>query len=269
VKLYPEGANRKKQLMLGKNVAIGDNKFLIIAGPCAVEGEEQLTEIAKFISKTNNIVLRGGVYKPRTSPHDFQGMGLEGAKLLSRIGKQYDLPVITEITDSRQIEFLDQLVDIYQIGSRNMYNYDLLKEVGKTDKPVLLKRGMAATIKEWLLAASYIELNGNNKIILCERGIRTFETYTRNTLDLSAVVAIKYISHYPIVVDPSHATGRKEMIIPLAKAALIAGADGVMVEVHNDPKQALCDGQQSLNLDEYGKLVSELEFLTKIMKDYE
>ncbi|MBK9390664.1 MAG: 3-deoxy-7-phosphoheptulonate synthase [Bacteroidetes bacterium] len=241
-----------------KGTFVGGNGIVIIAGPCAVESREQLFSTARSVSKSGAKILRGGAFKPRSSPYSFQGMGEEGLKLLKEISTETGQPVVTEVMDTRQIELVSQYADILQIGSRNMQNYPLLKEAGMTKKPILLKRGMMATIEEFLLAAEYILNQGNDNVILCERGIRTFETSTRNTLDLSAVPMLKQLSHLPVIVDPSHGTGLRWMVPSMAKAAIAAGADGVIMEVHYKPETALCDGQQSLSSDEFGSLMVDL-----------
>ncbi|OFX37887.1 MAG: 3-deoxy-7-phosphoheptulonate synthase [Bacteroidetes bacterium GWE2_41_25] len=241
-----------------KETELGGKGIVVIAGPCAVESREQLFATARSVMAGGAKILRGGAFKPRSSPYNFQGLGEEGLKLLREVSSDTGLPVVTEVMDTRQIELVSQYADILQIGSRNMQNYPLLKEAGMSRKPVLLKRGMMATIEEYLLAAEYILNQGNDKVILCERGIRTFETSTRNTLDLSAVPMLKQLTHLPVIVDPSHGTGLRWMVPSMAKAAIAAGADGLIMEVHNDPEQALCDGQQSLSLDEFSLLMTEL-----------
>ena len=240
-------------------IKVGGSEIVIIAGPCAVESREQLFETARSVRAGGANILRGGAFKPRSSPYSFQGMGEEGLKLLSLVREETGLPIVTEVMDTRQIELVASYADMLQIGSRNMQNFPLLKEAGMCRKPILLKRGMMATIEEFLLAAEYILSHGNDQIILCERGIRTFETSTRNTLDLSAVPMLKRLSHLPVIVDPSHGTGIRWMVPPMAKAAIAVGADGLIMEVHYKPEEALCDGSQSLSLDEFDKLVSELE----------
>lgn len=240
---------------LGDGVKIGDGSISVISGPCAIESYEQMDKIAEVISRNGSKIIRGGAFKPRTSPYSFQGLGEEGLEIIKAVAKKYNLKVVSEIMDTRDIEMVSKYVDIIQIGSRNMQNFSLLREVGRQDKPILLKRGMTATIEEWLSAAEYIAYEGNDKIILCERGIRTFETYTRNTLDLAAVPIIKNLSKLPIIVDPSHGTGRRELVIPMAKAAIALGADGVMVEIHPCPELSVSDSQQTLDLDEYVKLL--------------
>lgn len=237
---------------------IGGKKIALIAGPCSVESEEQITEIAKEVKELGAGFLRGGAFKPRTSPYSFQGLELEGLELLKKAKEKTGLPIVTEIMSTNMIEKFVQDVDVIQVGARNMQNFDLLKELGKTNKPILLKRGLSATIEELIMSAEYIMAGGNENVILCERGIRTFETYTRNTLDLSAIPAIKKLSHLPVIVDPSHAAGKAWMVEPLSKAAIAVGADGLIIEVHNDPANALCDGQQSVKPEEYGKLLEDL-----------
>ena len=247
-------------------VQIGGKKLAVIAGPCSVETPEQIEGVAQAIKAAGATMLRGGAFKPRTSPYSFQGLQDKGLDMLCQAGKKAHLPVVTEIMSADKIDlFLEDNVDIIQIGTRNMQNFELLKAVGKTRKPVLLKRGLSATIEEWLMSAEYIMAGGNRNVILCERGIRTFETYTRNTLDLSAVLAVKHKSHLPIVVDPSHATGKRWMVEALSKAAIAAGADGVMIEVHNNPDKALCDGAQSITPDMFARLMDSLRQLAPIV----
>ena len=244
--------------------SIGGKKISIIAGPCSIESKEQILEIASSVKKSGARFLRGGAFKPRTSPYSFQGMGEEGLELLKLAREETGLPIVTELMSPEQVGKFKDDVDIIQIGARNMQNFELLKEVGRTRKPVLLKRGMSATIKEFLMSAEYIMAGGNENVILCERGIRTFENYTRNTLDLSAIPVIKKLSHLPIIVDPSHATGIWWLVEPLAKAAIAVGADGIMVEVHNDPNNAKCDGEQSITPQRFEQLVRTLEKLAQI-----
>lgn len=241
----------------GKSIDLNKEK-LMIAGPCAIESYEQLLETAKFVKKMGANVLRGGAYKPRTFPKSFQGLGQEGLDILKAVKKEVEIPVITEVMDARNLDSVYEVADIIQIGSRNMQNFSLLSEVGKQNKPVFLKRGMSATIKEWIGAAEYIINEGNYKIIMCERGIRTFDDYTRNTLDLTSVPIIHKETNYHIVVDPSHSTGIRELVKPMSKAALACGADGLMVEVHPDPDNALSDGMQSLSFKEYEDLMKEI-----------
>ena len=238
---------------------IGGEKIALIAGPCSVESEEQITNIASSVKMCGAGFLRGGAFKPRTSPYSFQGLELQGLELLKLAKKKTGLPIVTEIMSTSMIEKFNEEVDIIQVGARNMQNFDLLKELGKIKKPILLKRGLSATIEELLMSAEYIMAGGNEQVILCERGVRTFENYTRNTLDLSAIPVIKKLSHLPIIIDPSHATGKSWMVEPLSKAAIAAGADGLIIEVHNDPKNALCDGQQSITPEEYKILVEKLK----------
>lgn len=240
-------------------VKVGGSDIVVIAGPCAVESREQLFETARSVKSSGASILRGGAFKPRSSPYNFQGLGEEGLKLLGIIKQETGLPVVTEVMDTRQVELVSSYADMIQIGSRNMQNYPLLKEAGMCRIPVLLKRGMMATVEEFLLAAEYILNQGNEQVILCERGIRTFETSTRNTLDLSAVPMLKRLSHLPVIVDPSHGTGLRWMVPAMAKAAVAVGADGLIMEVHYKPEEALCDGYQSLNLDEFARLVADLK----------
>ncbi len=240
-------------------IKIGGNKIAIIAGPCSVESEEQIIEIAKEVKEIGANFLRGGAFKPRTSPYAFQGLKYEGLELLKKARERTGLPIVTELMSPYDIETFVENVDVIQVGARNMQNFDLLKELGKTNKPILLKRGLSATIEEWLMSAEYIMSGGNENVILCERGIRTFETYTRNTLDLSAIPAVKKLSHLPVIVDPSHSAGKYWMVEPLAKAAIAVGADGLIIEVHNDPANALCDGPQSIKPKKFAKLMEDLK----------
>ena len=244
--------------------AVGEGTFTVIAGPCSVESREQLVSIAEDVKRSGATCLRGGAFKPRTSPYSFQGLENEGLKLLLEAKKETGLPIVTEIMSETQIDdFAD--VDVIQVGARNMQNFRLLKALGQTNKPILLKRGLSATIEEWLMSAEYVLAGGNPNVILCERGIRTFETYTRNTLDLSAVLAVKRQSHLPIVVDPSHATGKRWMVADLAKAAVAAGADGLMIEVHNNPDKAWCDGAQSITPAMFADLMDSLRKLAPVV----
>lgn len=245
------------------DIEIGGKNIVIMAGPCAVESREQLFESAMAVKRAGAHFLRGGAYKPRTSPYSFQGLEEEGLKMLSEARELTGLKIVTEVMDVHSVEKVAEYADVLQIGARNMQNFSLLKAVGKINKPVLLKRGLAATLEEWLSAAEYILNEGNKDVILCERGIRTFETYTRNTLDLSAVPAIKKLSHLPIIVDPSHGTGRWHLVPSMAKAAVAAGADGLIIEVHPDPKNALSDGPQSLTPDNFESLVKELKIIAE------
>lgn len=242
-------------------VKIGGPKIVVIAGPCSVESREQLTETTRIVKKYGAAILRGGAFKPRTSPYSFQGLREKGLELLAEIGQEFDIPVVSEIMNTQNIHLLTDSVDILQVGSRNMHNTALLEEVGKTKKPVLLKRGMSATIEEFLFAAEYIMVNGNKNVILCERGIRTFEPTSRFTLDINAIPMLKKISHLPVIVDPSHSAGNWWMVPDLAKAAIAAGADGLIIEVHFDPDTALCDGAQSLSPASFKKLMHELVYI--------
>ena len=246
-------------------VKIGGDNFTVMAGPCSVESEEQIISVANDVKASGAKILRGGAYKPRTSPYAFQGLALEGLDLLKEARKVTGLPIITEIPSIDLIPRFVEEVDIIQVGARNMQNFELLKALGKIDKPILLKRGLCNTINEWLMAAEYILAGGNNKVILCERGIRTYETYTRNTLDLSAVLAVKELSHLPVIVDPSHSTGRWSMVEAMSKAALACGADGIIVEVHNNPECALCDGAQSLKPAKFDKMMGQLRLIAPIV----
>ncbi|ABY94639.1 3-deoxy-7-phosphoheptulonate synthase [Thermoanaerobacter brockii subsp. lactiethylicus] len=246
-----------------EDVKIGGNNIVIMAGPCAVESREQLFESAMAVKKAGAQFLRGGAFKPRTSPYSFQGLEEEGLKMLKEAKELIGLKIVTEVMDVHSVELVAQYADVLQIGARNMQNFPLLKAVGRINKPVLLKRGLAATLEEWLSAAEYILSEGNKDVILCERGIRTFETYTRNTLDLSAVPAIKKLSHLPIVVDPSHGTGKWHLVAPMAKAAIAAGADGLIIEVHPDPKNALSDGAQSLTPENFEALCQDIKVIAK------
>ncbi|MCG2712865.1 MAG: 3-deoxy-7-phosphoheptulonate synthase [Candidatus Omnitrophica bacterium] len=249
----PENSNIKI-----KDVTIGGETIVIMGGPCAIENLETLREIAYNVKKAGATVLRGGAFKPRTSPYSFQGLGVEGLKIMKQVCDEVGLLSISEVIDPRDVELMADYVDIMQVGARNMQNFNLLKEIGKAKRPVLLKRGMMATIKEFLMSAEYILNEGNFNVILCERGIRTFETYTRNTLDINAVPAIKILSHLPIIVDPSHATGKWDLVTPVSKAAIAAGADGLLVEVHVHPEEAVSDGTQSLNTENFEAMVKEV-----------
>jgi len=246
-------------------VKVGGSEVIAMAGPCSIESAEQTSEVAKSVAASGARVLRGGAFKPRTSPYSFQGKGEEGLKWMRAAGDQYGMAVVSEVMDARQIEMMMRYVDCLQVGARNMQNFDLLKELGRVRKPVLLKRGLSATYEEWLLSAEYILAGGNGQVILCERGIRTFETYTRNTLDIAAIPVIKKRSHLPIVVDPSHGTGRREKVIPMARAAVAAGADGLIIEVHNNPEKALSDGPQSLYPEQFDRLMGELRIIAPVL----
>jgi len=247
-----------------KGITIGGKELAIIAGPCAIENEEQIFTIAGELSKRGVKILRGGAFKPRTSPYSFQGLGEEGLKLMSRAAREFGLSIITEVMSVEQVDLVAEYADILQVGARNMQNFMLLKELGRIKKPVMLKRGMSATLEELLLSAEHILSNGNRQVILCERGIRTFETYTRNTLDLSAIPSLKKLSHLPVIVDPSHGTGRWELVGPMAKSAIVAGADGLMIEVHPNPKAALSDGAQTLNFKNFSQLLKEMSAIANV-----
>jgi len=250
---------KETTLITVKGRTIGGKKIPVIAGPCAVENRTIIMSIAEKVKEAGASFVRGGAFKPRTSPYSFQGLGEEGLKYLAEAGNKTGLPVVTELMDPRDLEIMVKYADIIQIGARNMQNFRLLLEVGSVQKPVLLKRGLSATIKEWLMSAEYIMSRGNHQVILCERGIRTFETATRNTLDLSAVPVLKQLTHLPVVVDPSHGVGKWDLVAPMAKAAVAAGADGLLIEVHTNPEEAMSDGEQSLKTDAFMKLMQELK----------
>lgn len=257
-------ANRKYHpddsiIDMGGGVSIGGEQLVVIAGPCSVESKEQIVGVAQDVKKSGALAMRGGAYKPRTSPYAFQGMGVEGVRLLMEAREKTGMPIVTELMSADQLPFFEECVDVIQIGARNMQNFDLLKKVGRSHKPVLLKRGLSSTIEEWLMSAEYIMSEGNTNVILCERGIRTFETFTRNTLDLSAVLAVKQLSHLPVVVDPSHACGKAWMVERMAMSAVAAGADGLIIEVHNDPEHALCDGAQSITPQQFAAMMPKLD----------
>jgi len=259
-------ANRKYHpddtvISFPNGAAIGDGRLCVIAGPCSVESEAQIVEVAQAVQQSGAAALRGGAFKPRTSPYSFQGMGNDGIRLLQEAKQATGLPIVTEIMSTDNIEMFEMCVDVIQVGARNMQNFDLLKQLGHTTKPILLKRGLSSTIEEWLMSAEYIMAGGNEQVILCERGIRTFETFTRNTLDLSAVLAVKKLSHLPVVVDPSHACGQAWMVERMSLAAVAAGADGLIIEVHNDPPHAKCDGAQSITPDQFAVLMEKLKAL--------
>ncbi|MCO6494533.1 MAG: 3-deoxy-7-phosphoheptulonate synthase [Bacteroidetes bacterium] len=248
-----------------KGVEIGGDNFNLIAGPCAVETEEQIHTIASYLSKKGVKILRGGAYKPRTSPYSFQGLKEEGLKYLKEAADRNNMAVITEVMDTNLVDKVYEYTDIFQVGTRNMQNFQLLKALSKSDKPVMLKRGWSSTIEEWLLAAEYLLLGGNSNVILCERGIRTFENSTRNTLDLNAVGLVKTLSHLPVFVDPSQATGVRNIVHPMCLAAMAAGADGIMVEVHNQPQEALSDGVQSIYFDQFDKITEDIYSLSSLI----
>lgn len=260
-KLTSRTWRREKTIVKARGVEIGGDKVVVMAGPCTIESEHQLFETARRVARAGARVLRGGAYKPRTSPYAFQGMGVEGLKLLRAAGDETNMATVSEVMEISQIDKMLDYVDILQVGARNMQNFNLLAALGQVRKPILLKRGLSATIQEWLLAAEYIMSGGNYEIILCERGIRTFETYTRNTLDISAIPVIDKLSHLPIIADPSHAVGRRDKVMPLARAIVAAGGDGVLIEVHHDPEKAVCDGPQSLYPEQFTQLMDELRII--------
>jgi len=260
-KLTSRTWKKEKTVVTARGVKIGGDEVVMMAGPCTIESETQLFETARRVARAGAKVLRGGAYKPRTSPYAFQGMGVEGLKLLRAAGDEFNMATVSEVMDLSQIEGMSQYVDIMQVGARNMQNFNLLTALGQIRKPILLKRGMSATIQEWLLAAEYIMSGGNYDIIFCERGIRTFETATRNTLDISAIPVVQKISHLPVIADPSHATGKRDKVMPMARAIVAAGGDGLLVEVHHDPDKALCDGPQSLYPDQFARLMDELRII--------
>lgn len=247
-----------------KNILIGGKEKVIISGPCSVENYDNMYSIAKELKKIGVHMLRGGAFKPRTSPYDFQGLKEEGLKILKSIGDELDMPIVTEVMDTQDIDLVSNYADMLQIGSRNMYNYSLLKAVGKLKTPILLKRGMSATLSEWLYAAEYILSNGNENVVLCERGIRTFETYTRNTLDLSSVAAIKQNYRIPVIVDPSHGTGRRELVTRMSIASIAAGADGLIIESHIDPNKAVSDSKQTVSMDTVNTIVKDIKKFDEI-----
>ena len=267
-----KSANRKfhpdNSVIRAGNTLVGDGNFAVIAGPCSVESEAQVTEIARAVKQSGATMLRGGAFKPRTSPYDFQGLKADGIEILLHAKCETGLPIVSEIMNANHLPMFEQ-VDVIQVGARNMQNFELLKELGKTQKTILLKRGLAATLKEFLMSAEYIMAGGNENIILCERGIRTFETYTRNTLDLSAVPVLHELTHLPVIVDPSHATGSAKLVEPMALAAAAAGADGLMIEVHNDPVHAMCDGAQSLTPEQFDKTMRHVRLVLDAISDIE
>jgi len=265
LKLCTWSSKPEKTIVQVRNVEIG-KEFAVMAGPCAVESEKQMTETARAVKASGAKFLRGGAFKPRTSPYAFQGLGLKGLKLLQMASQETGLPVVSEVTDPRDVSWVCEYADVIQVGARNMQNFTLLQEVGKAGKPVLLKRGMYSTLAELLNCAEYILAEGNPNVILCERGIRTFETYTRNTLDLSAVPALKEITHLPVIVDPSHATGRLSLIEPVSLGAVAVGADGLIIEVHNNPSEALCDKDQALTPEVFDGLMKKVLKLNKCME---
>lgn len=250
---------RKDDLILDVGgVEVGGDKVVVIAGPCSVESVDQVLKVAKEVKKFGAHMLRGGAFKPRTSPYSFQGLGEEGLKILSIAREETGLPIVTEVMDPRDIPLVSKYADVLQVGARNMQNYTLLKELGRANKPILLKRGFSASIEEWLGAAEYIAVEGNRNVILCERGIRTFETHTRFTLSVVSIPYVKKLSYLPVIADPSHATGRRDLVIPASRASIAAGADGLIVEVHPEPEKALSDGAQSITVDEFSELIKEV-----------
>ncbi|MEW6497650.1 MAG: 3-deoxy-7-phosphoheptulonate synthase [Cyanobacteriota bacterium] len=252
-------SNHNSIVRLSEQVAFGGKELVIISGPCAVESHSQMETVAQQLQRAPVQALRGGVFKPRTSPYSFQGLGLEGLEILSEVRSRYNIPVVTEVMSIGQIESIAAHADMLQVGSRNMQNFDLLKALGEVEKPILLKRGLAATIEEFVMAAEYIMSHGNSQVVLCERGIRSFDSYTRNVLDLGAVAALKQLTHLPVIVDPSHAVGKRELIAPLAKAAVACGADGLIIECHPEPEKSVSDARQALSLDDMVDLVHSLK----------
>jgi 3-deoxy-7-phosphoheptulonate synthase len=267
-KLVSRELQKEDTIVRGEGFRFGGGGFTVIAGPCAVESADQILDIARFLRDHGVDVLRGGAYKPRTSPYSFQGMETEGLDLLARAREETGLAIITEVVSAEDVPTVAEVADILQVGARNMQNFRLLQRVGRTDRPVFLKRGQSATLEEFLLAAEYVVAEGNPNVILCERGIRTFERYTRNTLDIAAVPLLKQLSHLPVVVDPSHATGRRDLVPPLAIAALAAGADGLMVEVHPDPENALSDGPQSLTYEMFARMIEDLDRVRSALRPH-
>lgn len=264
-KLASRSFKKEDSIIKIKDVVIGGNEVSVIAGPCSVESEEQIMTIAELVKKSGVKILRGGAFKPRSSPYSFQGLGEEGLKLLRKAGDTYGLLVITEILENSMIDLVYKYTDIFQVGARNMQNYSLLKELGSAKKPVMLKRGLSATVEDWLMSAEYILSNGNPNVFLCERGIRTFETYTRNTFDISAIPVVHKRSHLPVFADPSHATGLRDKVIPMARAAVAAGADGLMVEVHHDPEKALSDGPQALLPNQFEEMMTQVRLIANVI----
>ncbi len=264
-KLVSREAKPENTVVSIRGVEVGGDRVVVVAGPCAVESEEQTLEIARRVAAAGARLLRGGAYKPRTSPYSFQGLGLEGLKILARAREETGLPVVTEVLDTETAEEVAEYADCLQIGARNMQNFSLLKKVGRLNKPVLLKRGMSATIEEFLLSAEYILAEGNYQVILCERGVRTFADHTRNTLDLSAIPAVQRISHLPILADPSHGTGKRHKVIPLSRAAIAVGGDGLIIEVHHKPESALSDGPQALLPEQFAELMNQVRTLAAVM----
>lgn len=266
-KLASKAVQSEPTVLVVKGKKIGGGELFVIAGPCSIESKEQIEECARIASETGAQGLRGGAFKPRTSPYEFQGMGEEGLKILRDAAAKYDLVSVSEVMDASQIDLAAKYVDVLQIGARNMQNFTLLKELGRVKNPILLKRGFAATYQDLLLSAEYIISAGNPNVILCERGIRTFETYTRNTLDLNAVPALRELTHLPILSDPSHGTGKRDMVAPMARASIAAGADGVIVEIHPHPDQALTDAQQTIGFEAFAKMMKQLKMIHRVLKD--
>lgn len=264
-KLVSREFQKKDTIIKMKGLEIGGQEIIVIAGPCSVESREQTMEIAERVSKAGAKILRGGAFKPRTSPYSFQGLGEQGLQILREAADKYNLLVITEVMDREQIPLISQYTDIFQVGARNMQNFTFIRALGVIDKPVFLKRGIAATIEEWLMSAEYLLSGGNRSVMLCERGIRTFETYTRNTLDLSAIPIVQKLSHLPVFADPSHGTGLRDKVLPMARASVAAGADGIMVEVHNDPSHAKSDGAQSLYPEQFEDLMNQIRVIAEVI----
>ena len=265
-KLASRNFKEENTIIKIKDVEIGSNEIVLMAGPCSIESEDQIFRLAKVVAESGSKILRGGAFKPRTSPYSFQGMGEEGLKYMRAAADEYNLIIITEVMQIGQIEVVEKYTDIFQVGARNMQNFALLKELGNTRTPVMVKRGLAGTIEDWLMSAEYILANGNKDVMLCERGIRTFETYTRNTFDLSAIPVVHKRSHLPVIADPSHATGYRDQVPPMARAAVAAGADGLMIEIHDDLENAFSDGPQALLPDTYIDLVSELKIIANAIR---
>ena len=264
-KLASKSFKKDDSLIKFKDVVIGGNEVSVIAGPCSVESEEQIMIIAELVKKSGAKILRGGAFKPRSSPYSFQGLGEDGLKFLRKAADEFGLLVITEVLENSMIDLIYKYTDIFQVGARNMQNYSLLKELGSAKKPVMLKRGLSATVEDWLMSAEYILSNGNPNVFLCERGIRTFETYTRNTFDISAIPVVHKRSHLPVFADPSHATGLRDKVIPMARAAVAAGADGLMIEVHHDPEKALSDGPQALLPAQFSEMMKQIRLIADVI----
>lgn len=264
-KLAGRSFKRENTVFKVKDIEIGGNEINVIAGPCSVESEEQIFTIAQIVHQSGVRILRGGAFKPRSSPYAFQGLGEEGLKLIRKAADQFGMLVITEVLENSMIDLVYKYTDIFQVGARNMQNYSLLKELGSAKKPIMLKRGLSATVEDWLMSAEYILANGNPDVLLCERGIRTFETYTRNTFDISAIPVVHKRSHLPVFADPSHATGLRDKVLPMARAAVAAGADGIMVEVHHDPEKALSDGPQALLPDQFADMMKQIRLIAEVI----